>query len=168
VIINQLIEEKRLDEIGLIAVDEMHMLGDNERGTLFVRPLNHNGTSSINFSRLFIGIHAHKTEVFEWQGTSNRYNLLPFKKQEDVYYLSIKGMSATVPNLLDICGWLNATPFRSNFRPVPLVEMVKINSRLFDRRGNLIRKFEKNDKDPEYLLPLVLEVGAPLHISIIS
>jgi len=41
-------------------------------------------------------------------------------------------MSATLPNLSTLAKWLDAELVVSDFRPVPLVEHIKIDDSLFD------------------------------------
>ena len=41
-------------------------------------------------------------------------------------------MSATLPNLSDLSNWLKASLYTTSFRPVPLTELIKIDSTLLD------------------------------------
>ena len=46
--------------------------------------------------------------------------------------IQIIGMSATLPNLDVIARWISADLFHTDFRPVPLLEMVKVGADIFD------------------------------------
>ena len=46
--------------------------------------------------------------------------------------VQVIGMSATLPNLSDLSNWLKASLYTTNFRPVPLTELIKIDSTLLD------------------------------------
>lgn len=55
-------------------------------------------------------------------------------------------MSATLPNIPLLTKWLNAEFFYSNFRPVELHEMIKIDNVIYDKQMEVIRHIS-NDND---------------------
>lgn len=59
--------------------------------------------------------------------------------------IQIIAMSATLPNLELLTGWLRAEFYHTDFRPVELKEMIKINNQIFDNKMNLLRTV--SDKD---------------------
>ncbi|CAB3241306.1 unnamed protein product [Arctia plantaginis] len=91
-LVRSLIELNRLNEIGLIVVDELHLIGEKGRG----------GTLEMLLSTVI------------------------FTNQD----IQIVGMSATIGNLHEIAKFLRADVFQRQFRPVELVEYVKLGNML--------------------------------------
>ncbi|KAM4683983.1 DNA polymerase theta [Amazona ochrocephala] len=128
-LINRLIEENKMDSLGVVVVDELHMLGDSHRGYLLELLL-----------------------------TKVRYVTEKVAKRQvkmtspDSGGIQIIGMSATLPNLELLASWLDAELYCTDFRPVPLKEWVKIGSNIYDSSMNLVREFQpklqlKGDED---------------------
>ncbi|CAG0883209.1 unnamed protein product [Darwinula stevensoni] len=91
------------------------------------------------------------------------FNYVEEKHQVGV---QIVGMSATLPNLDILASWISADLYKTDFRPVPLTEIIKIGSGLYDK--NLCKVAElsvtmaiKNDQD--HLVQLCLETVAAGH-----
>ncbi|KAM3958213.1 mutagen-sensitive 301 [Aphomia sociella] len=91
-LVRSLIELNRLQEIGLIVVDELHLIGEPGRGATLETLL-----TTVMFAN--VGI-------------------------------QIVGMSATIGNLQEIAEFLHADVFQREFRPVELVEYVKLGNML--------------------------------------
>nr|XP_039271049.1 DNA polymerase theta-like [Styela clava] len=124
-LINRLIEEKNIDQIGMLVIDELHMVGDEGRGYILELLL-----TKIRYERL-------KKSLTQ---SSNNTNI------------QIVGMSATLPNLSLLADWLDAALYVTDFRPVPLQRCLKIGSAIYDNKLNKIRDFVpafncKNDDD---------------------
>uniref|UniRef100_A0A8D0YDW5 DNA polymerase theta n=1 Tax=Sus scrofa TaxID=9823 RepID=A0A8D0YDW5_PIG len=128
-LINRLIEEKKMDLLGMVVVDELHMLGDSHRGYLLELLLT-------------------KICYITQKSASCQADLAsPLSNA-----VQIVGMSATLPNLELVASWLNAELYHTEFRPVPLLESVKIGNCIYDSSMNLVREFQpmiqvKGDED---------------------
>ncbi|XP_074187350.1 DNA polymerase theta isoform X2 [Rhinolophus sinicus] len=128
-LINRLIEENKMDLLGTVVVDELHMLGDSHRGYLLELLLT-------------------KICYITQKSASCQADLAsPLS-----YAVQIVGMSATLPNLELVASWLNAELYRTDFRPVPLLESVKIGNSIYDSSMKLVREFQpmlqvKGDED---------------------
>ncbi|XP_078208166.1 DNA polymerase theta isoform X4 [Callithrix jacchus] len=128
-LINRLIEENKMDLLGMVVVDELHMLGDSHRGYLLELLL----TKICYISR--------KTASSQADLASSLSNAV-----------QIVGMSATLPNLEVVASWLNAELYHTDFRPVPLLESVKVGNSIYDSSVKLVREFQpmlqvKGDED---------------------
>lgn len=68
--------------------------------------------------------------------------------------VQIIGMSATLPNLELVASWLNAELYHTDFRPVPLLESIKIGNSIYDSSMELVREFQPilQVKVSEYLI----------------
>lgn len=110
--INRLIEERTISDIGLIIVDELHMIGDQSRGYIL----------ELLLSKL---MHM-KSNPLACNADDNI----------DLHQLQIVGMSATIPNLNDIAKWLNAELFITDYRPVPLDEHVVVGNEILKISSN--------------------------------
>ncbi|KAL1787706.1 DNA polymerase theta isoform X1 [Sigmodon hispidus] len=128
-LVNRLIEENRMDLLGMVVVDELHMLGDSHRGYLLELLL----TKICYVSRKSASCQADLTSVLSSA-------------------VQIVGMSATLPNLQLVASWLNAELYHTDFRPVPLLESIKIGNSIYDSSMKLVREFQpllqvKGDED---------------------
>ena len=145
-IVNKLVAEGKLADIGLVVVDELHEIGTSERGHLIEQML-----SKIKYSKE--------------QGAQSE----PGKEAQPID-VQVVGMSATLPNLKQLADWLDAQLFESDFRPIPLKEMIKIGNEIKEvvRSAdkdvpdlNFIRTTEeleiKSRNDTSHLLALALE-----------
>nr|XP_055035829.1 DNA polymerase theta isoform X1 [Misgurnus anguillicaudatus] len=115
-LINRLIEEDKLDLLGIVVVDELHMVGDSGRGYLLELLLT-------------------KIQYIA------KKNAMRCSGQTTTAGVQIIGMSATLPNLDLLARWLNAELYSTNYRPVPLMEWVKIGTNVYDGSLNLVRQF---------------------------
>ncbi|KAM6416701.1 DNA polymerase theta isoform 2-T2 [Pluvialis apricaria] len=128
-LINRLIEENKMDSLGVVVVDELHMLGDSHRGYLLELLL-----TKVRYV-------TEKVAKRQAKMTSSGFG-----------GIQIVGMSATLPNLGLLASWLDAELYCTDFRPVPLKEWVKIGSNIYDSSMNLVREFQpklqlKGDED---------------------
>lgn len=128
-LINRLIEENKMDLLGMVVVDELHMLGDSHRGYLLELLLT-------------------KICYITQKSASCQADLASTLSNA----VQIVGMSATLPNLELVASWLNAELYHTDFRPVPLLESVKIGNSIYDSSMKLVREFQpmlqvKGDED---------------------
>ncbi|KAG0502462.1 hypothetical protein HPP92_002534 [Vanilla planifolia] len=146
-LINKLLEEGRLSEVGIIVIDELHMVGDHHRGYLLELLLTK--------LRYAAGEGNLETSSEEGSGTSSG-------KTDAACGLQIVGMSATMPNLAAVADWLQAALYQTDFRPVPLEEFIKVGNTIFNKKNEIIRVLQKaaelGGKDPDHIVELCNEV----------
>uniref|UniRef100_A0A667YDA4 DNA polymerase theta n=1 Tax=Myripristis murdjan TaxID=586833 RepID=A0A667YDA4_9TELE len=114
-LINRLIEEDSMGLLGMVVVDELHMVGDSGRGYLLELLL-----TKIRY-------------IAQKQNTTGSVSL-----SESV---QVVGMSATLPNLSLLAGWLDAELYQTDYRPVPLQEHLKVGNNIYDSSLSLVRQF---------------------------
>ncbi|XP_059194228.1 DNA polymerase theta [Centropristis striata] len=112
-LINRLIEEDNMSLLGMVVVDELHMVGDSGRGYLLELLL-----TKIRY-------------IAQKQNTTGSLS-------EGV---QIIGMSATLPNLSLLASWLGAELYQTDYRPVPLQEHLKVGCNIYDKSLSVVRQF---------------------------
>ena len=134
-LLNRLLEEGKLSEIGAVVVDEVHMIGDSHRGYLL----------ELLLTKLLYVCRKFRTSISE--GVGRESGVGEGTRNE----IQIIGMSATLPNLDTLSEWLEGELYCTDFRPVPLQEMVKVGSTLYDTNFQKIRELPGaelgNDED---------------------
>nr|CDS23045.1 DNA polymerase theta [Echinococcus granulosus] len=104
-LINRLIEEEHLSDLGIVVVDEMHLISDQHRGYLL----------ELLLTKLLLHGRMEKSR----QGNETRNN----QSVEDLH-IQIVGMSAALSTLPVLGSWLEAAIYTTDFRPIPLTEFV--------------------------------------------
>ena len=150
-ILDNLIREERIHELGCVVVDELHMIGEGGRGQLLEQLIS---------KILYIQREKKTVEIIiddELENTTQT-------KIENIS-IQLVGMSATIPNLEQIAQWMDAVLFKSDFRPVPLKEFYCIGENVFDKEGNTVRtltsipsEMGKGKNDPDFITSLCCEV----------
>lgn len=145
-LINRLLEEGRLSEVGIMVIDELHMVGDQSRGYLLELLLTK--------LRYAAGEGNTESSSGESSGTSS--------KGDAAHGLQIVGMSATMPNVAAVADWLQAALYQTNFRPVPLEEYIKVGNTIYDKKMDIVRTLSRaadlGGKDPDHIVELCNEV----------
>jgi replicative superfamily II helicase len=182
-LLNYMLEEGRTAEIGVVVVDELHMVGESRRGAtleLFLSKL-----LMIDKARQKQREHAAAMQVHCYEQSRDDLNgrVNATEDKEAAYYpenqegeleghgghpaqtevfndpgpLQIVGMSATVPNLSTIAQWLRAACFERDFRPVPL-RAYSVVGGLVLRDGQRSERSLSGSSVNQHLLELATEV----------
>ncbi|XP_043917795.1 DNA polymerase theta [Protopterus annectens] len=138
-LVNRLIEEDKMELIGTIVVDELHMVGDSSRGYLLELLLT---------KILYV---THKRLLHHKESAENC---------QTSHGVQIVGMSATLPNLKLLATWLDAELYHTDFRPVPLLERVKIGNIIYDASMTVVCQFQpalQVERDEDHIVSLCYE-----------
>lgn len=144
---NRLLEEDRLSEVGIVVIDELHMVADPHRGYLLELLLTK--------LRYAAGEGNVQSSSGESSGTSS-------SKSDSTHGLQIVGMSATMPNVAAVAEWLHAALYQTEFRPVPLEEYIKVGSIIYNKNMEIVKTMSKaadlGGKDPDHIVELCNEI----------
>ncbi|XP_058066112.1 DNA polymerase theta [Anopheles bellator] len=129
-IVNRLLEQPDgLAVLGLVVVDEVHLISDTSRGYILELLL-----TKVRFVA--------------------RRSQLP---------IQIVCMSATLPNVELLARWLEADFYHTDYRPIALVELLKVGDRVEDPSSLVIRRLDGTllgcpiPRDPDHVVLLCLE-----------
>uniref|UniRef100_A0A182NH52 DNA polymerase theta n=1 Tax=Anopheles dirus TaxID=7168 RepID=A0A182NH52_9DIPT len=128
-IVNRLLEQGTLTTLGLVVVDEVHLISDPSRGYILELLL---------------------TKIRFVAARSN-------------HRIQIVCMSATLPNIELLARWLDADLYHTDFRPIALVEMLKVGSTIYSATGEPVRYIKGTlmdypvPKDSDHVVLLTLE-----------
>ncbi|XP_044464498.1 helicase and polymerase-containing protein TEBICHI isoform X2 [Mangifera indica] len=146
-LINRLLEEGRLSEIGIIVIDELHMVADQNRGyllELLLTKLRYAAGEGVS------------------QSSSGESSGLSSGKADSAHGLQIVGMSATMPNVAAVADWLQAALYETDFRPIPLAEYIKVGNTIYSKNFDIVRTISSaadlGGKDPDHIVELCNEV----------
>lgn len=125
VLFDSFIEANRTDEIGLVIIDELHMIGESGRGAVLESLL-----TKIQFLKGEHGIKVSiKLLVIKILDKKKNANIIPCLCTANI---QIVGMSATIGNLPELAEFLDADVYQKDFRPVELREYIKCGSDLIE------------------------------------
>lgn len=127
-IINKLLEQNKLDCIGMIVVDEIHLISDPGRGYILELLL---------------------AKVI-------------YMCRKNSLKIQVVAMSATLSNIILLQKWLQAEFYVTNFRPVELQEMIKVGTKIYNNKMDLIRELKPEEsarlsKDQDHIAQLCIE-----------
>ena len=126
-LVNTLITNCLGHMLGCVVVDEMHTLGDSFNGYLL----------EILISKLkYMRWNSLQNEVTD----SENMNALSTNKSQSVTNIQLIAMSATVGNIQELAAWFNAKLYISDYRPVPLQEMIVAGDTVYDNHGKVYKK----------------------------
>ncbi len=128
-------EDKTTPQLGVVVVDELHMMGDASRGYILEVLL-----TKIKFLASSVPVASSDPVT-----SSNPVQVI--------------GMSATLSNPQDICKCLEASLFVTSARPVPLQQRVLLDGRILDSQGLSVRQLP----DLKHVLPPPL--SDPEHVA---
>eukprot|EP00820_Chromera_velia_P007870 Cvel_20081.t1-p1 / transcript=Cvel_20081.t1 / gene=Cvel_20081 / organism=Chromera_velia_CCMP2878 / gene_product=DNA polymerase theta, putative / transcript_product=DNA polymerase theta, putative / location=Cvel_scaffold1777:134-16153(-) / protein_length=3351 / sequence_SO=supercontig / SO=protein_coding / is_pseudo=false len=160
IIVNRLIHQGTLRErLALIVIDELHMVGDAQRGYLLELVLtkilffnypddakeNKEGKDKGGKEEEGISQQREAAPLCQRGGRMNSFLMDADEEPSAVVasnsrtkttvgkqmnkLVQIVGMSATLPNIREVARWLRASCFESAFRPVPLKEMLVVGGK---------------------------------------
>jgi len=135
-LLNRLVVEDRLGDVGLIVVDEVHLLGDTSRGFLLEMML----------MKALLLPHARMEPDSVTEGDA------PIAAHPNDR-LQVVAMSATLPNIADLATWLSASLFTATSRPVPLDTLVECGGVVYDGQLRPLRLLQKNPSDGDAARP---------------
>uniref|UniRef100_A0A182JNC4 DNA polymerase theta n=1 Tax=Anopheles christyi TaxID=43041 RepID=A0A182JNC4_9DIPT len=128
-IVNRLLEQSALTTLGVVVVDEAHLISDPARGY-----------------------------ILELLLTKIR-----FVAARSEHHIQIVCMSATLPNIGLLARWLEADLYHTDFRPIALVEMLKVGNTIYSAKGEPVRYLKGTlhgytvPKDADHVTLLCLE-----------
>ncbi|WIA38253.1 hypothetical protein OEZ86_001594 [Tetradesmus obliquus] len=158
-LLDRLLAEAGLAKLSCVVVDELHMVGDEERGYLLELMLNklRFATRAAKKRRLEQQQRERQTQQQQQQqqfggGASLQCHNLAgpvaaaapgaaavLSSQGGEADLQIIGMSATLPNVADVAAWLGAQCYATDYRPVPLRHYMKVGATICNADNQVVR-----------------------------
>ena len=135
-LVNRLLEENSTHQLGVVIVDELHMIGDHHRGYLLELLLT---------KLMFVHQKYQKVPPSHDPMNSEPNDRLELSQSTSVQLI---GMSATLPNLSTLASWLQAELYHTDFRPVPLKEMVKIGPTIYTDDFKKLKDIDQSESVP--------------------
>ncbi|KIZ04600.1 DNA polymerase theta subunit [Monoraphidium neglectum] len=162
-LVQRMLEDDSLHNLGCVVVDELHMVGDEHRGNLLECMLTkiRFKTAKVQEERATAAAAATASQqgtagasgagAARSPGSSGGPGLsspmlssqaVAGSRSEYEQQVQIIGMSATLPNVGVVARWLDAALYETDYRPVPLAHYVAVGRELFGEDGAVARTLD--------------------------
>ncbi|KNC80641.1 hypothetical protein SARC_07005 [Sphaeroforma arctica JP610] len=175
-ICNKLIAEHKMHTLGMVVVDELHMVADDKRGSILEMlmikimaakagmghsiPTTQISTQASTQMQTQTQIHTQMQSQSSYMMNMTQAGLAQTQEQflkgtqnctpnngDTRCSIQVVAMSATLSNLKVLAEWLDAEMYVTSFRPVELVQYFKFGRGIYDTEGKFVRDFLQTAPD---------------------
>jgi POLQ-like helicase len=141
-LLNSLLELDRLNELGLVFADEIHMIGDGYRGAIYEMIL-----SKVKYCSKRMKCNKMNINISKEQQQKQQQKLSSDKQPENKLGIQIVATTATLENKEELAEFLDAYLYEKQFRPVELKEYIKLDNKIFEIDKSKLRASSLSEED---------------------